>query len=225
MSQDFIYPSRRADWGRRKISDVGDVAPPNRTRGDQDGDLRPLDTKTVERRKNNCCDLAKAAVREATMALAQTGQAAANLVSIVNQARQNTCGGPCSATLIIDVRKITIARKRPKPGSQVGEITTQQGEKGQGVGSVKVGTRKRCYNSALMAKAAAQALIAARTQRNANYEFEVGKIYEFGPQLVSPDLGLKPGTGQPCPEPAFADRKQIGVDDNITDRGTGWGDQ
>lgn len=215
----------RTDWGRRKVSDIGDVAPPTRVYANNDGDFNLTVPKVVQRVRDTCCAEAKAAIAAAQMANALAAQASTALAGVNNKPADGKCGGPCSATLLIEIRKITIVRQRPKPPSNVGQITTKQGMQGQGVGSVVVGQIKRCFNSAVAAKAAAQQLIAATRRRNENYEFENGKIYEFGPNGVSPDLGLIPGTGKPCPEPAPKDRKVIGNEENIKDHGTGWGDK
>jgi hypothetical protein len=120
----------------------------------------------------------------------------------------------------------TIVRKRPQPPSNIGKVSTDPGDQGQMIGSKKVGTMTICFNSAKAAQDYAQQLFRERDQRNAEYGFENGKIYKFGPEFTSSDLGLLPdGSGNRCPEPAEADRKQVGQKEEISDYGAGWGDQ
>lgn len=211
----------RRDFGEFRPTDLDDIAPASNAVSDDTGALSTGTNPLVSR--SECCALADRAFANAARALEQAERALRALKDISNQEQPDVppeCGGEqftCTARVIV-THIIPTLVKLPNDGP----LSAQPGQAGRVVGSVPNGSVCYTFNSAEAAREFALRKIAERDQKNAAYQFVVGRDDEFGIQFLSPDLGLKPPPHQTerCEEPAIEDRGIVGRRDDrlIKDR-------
>jgi hypothetical protein len=210
----------RGDFGEQTPSDLDDESPAVEVI--MDDDRVSLGTSPVTTTGAvSCCDMANRAFKNAQRALEQAERALRAMKDIANQQTPDVppeCGGEqftCTARVIVSHIIPTIVKK-PNDGP----ISSTPGQNGRVVASVPNGSVCYTFNSAEAAREFGLRKLAERDEKQANYQFVVGKDDEFGIQFISPDLGLKPPPRQTerCDEPAPEDRGIVGRRDDRIDK-------